>query len=224
MISRISNTATLKEIESYLDLQYQFKHLYKPQIVINGMEESTVSVVTSQQRTIIQFGIWGILPQGYNKEWRQFQKFENTLITNFASLEQSHWLYDALKFRRCLVIITGYFNYYLDEKNLKPVYSSRASEKILCLAGIYNQTEDGFLTFTILTKTSNHFHTKTSFAPVAPIIFSEREREFWIGNENSPKENLDFLEQLQPLYLEQYPVTTAIMGRGKKTMQMLQPL
>ncbi len=223
MINRLSNTATQEDIEGFLHIPYQYKFLYKPQIVINGMEEASVSIVTSTLPNAIQFGIWGILPDSYNKEWTHFQNFENTLTTELAVLQQNHWLYEAIKYRRCYVIVTGYFIHSLEGKNLKPIYVSKSSDKIFCLAGIYNTTEDGFITFTLLTKGSNHFQTKTSFSPIVPILLSEKERAFWTGKNESGNDYLDFLTELQPIYLDQHAVNPSIMGKGKKSLQMLEP-
>ncbi len=223
MISRLSNTATLKDIEGFLNIPYQYKSLYKPQIVVNGMEETSVSIVTSTMPTTIQFGIWGILPHCYSQEWNDFQNFENTLTTELAALQPTHWLYESLKTRRCYVIVTGYFIHFLEEKKLKPMFVSKSGENIFCLAGIYNETEDGFITFTLLTKGSNHFQSKTSFSPMVPILLSEEDRAFWTGKNQLKNDYLDFLTGLQQIYLNQHPVNPSIMGKGKKTMQMLEP-
>ena len=187
------------------------------------MEETSVSIVTSNSPTDIQFGIWGILPHCYNKEWKYFQNFENTLVTDLADVQEGHWLFESLRSRRCYVVITGYFSYLLEGKNLKPIYANKKSEKLICLAGIYNQTEDGFITFTLLSKKANPFQSKTSFAPIAHIIMTKKERDFWVGNNELPNTYLNFLESLQSVFLNQYEVDPLIMGNGKKTMQMLDP-
>ncbi|MDN3724146.1 SOS response-associated peptidase family protein [Aequorivita sp. SDUM287046] len=223
MITHLSNTATQSEIETYLGIPFLFQNIYKPQIIINGREETSAILVTSGFPDAVQFGIWGILPKNYSQAWQHFQNYEISLSTDLETIQPEHWLYGALKERRCYIIVTGYFNYFLKNKNLQPWFSSKDSQKAFCLAGVYNKTDDGFITFTLLTKKSTHFQIKTSFTPILPIILAKKERELWIGNHIEPDALSIFLENISSPNLKQHAVNPAIMGKGKKTLQMLEP-
>ncbi|MGC1630653.1 MAG: SOS response-associated peptidase family protein [Gelidibacter sp.] len=151
MLSKISNIASREIIETVLNAEFVYRDVYVPTEVINGLKESSVSLVTNENTSQIQFGIWGILPVGYENGWKAFQSEQNTLSVNIGDLKQQAWLWDAFENRRCLVISTGYYTSELRNSKLYPFQIHLKSNEIFCYAGIYNVLEDGFLSFTILS-------------------------------------------------------------------------
>lgn len=224
MITKISNIATQKEIEEYLDKPYSHGHLYRPRVWINGKEEVLVSVVNSEAPTKIDFAIWGILPQDFHGEWSFFQNIEDTLNTDVDAITENHWLYKTMGKRRCYIIVSGYFSFMVKKDQLVPIFSKNASENIFFLAGVYNKTEDGFFTCTLLVKKTSYFHTKNSFTPLLPIALSHKECEEWLHNCNSPINCLEFLKNVRPIHMEQHFISNIILGKQKKTKQMLKPV
>ncbi|WP_299399612.1 SOS response-associated peptidase family protein [uncultured Gelidibacter sp.] len=171
MLSRISNSASLKEIELQLNSKFDYDYLYEPTNIINGWKEATVCMITAQAPHRIQYGIWGILPNGYMDSWKSFQSIHNTLEIECESISQTSWLYEALNYRRCLIVATGFFTSELENHSMHPYLNSLKNHGIFCFAGIYNVLEDGFITCSILTHSngSSTYHLKGP----RPIIISK---------------------------------------------------
>lgn len=126
--------------------------------------------------------------------------------------------------RRCFIIVSGYFSFILKKDELIPVFSKNASKNILFLAGIYNKTEDGFITCTLLVKKASYFIRKNSFSPLVPIALSPDECEDWLQNCDTPESCLEFLQNIRPIPMEQHFISNKILGKQKKTKQMLKPV
>lgn len=187
MLSRISNTASLKNIEIKLNSKFDYDYLYEPASVINGFEESSVCMVTSQAPNRIQYGIWGILPRGYIDSWKSFQTIHNTLEIECESIPETSWLFEALKFRRCLIIATGFFTAEVENHKMQSFHHHLKNHDVFCFAGIYNILEDGFMSCSILTHSngSSHYHLKNP----KPIIIAEDNYSTFL-NQHMPLEEI----------------------------------
>jgi len=167
MLNKYSNIATSKMLKEHLNMSFTYDYLYRPKRIIDGFYENSVALVTSATQDRIQFGIWGLLPQNYNDDWKLFQLQLNTLEISITQLKTSKWLFDIFLNRRCLILATGYFTSKIIQHTLIPFYHSLKYNRIFCFAGIYTVLEDGFITFSIL---SRPFNTDDILESTHPII------------------------------------------------------
>ncbi|RAJ25174.1 putative SOS response-associated peptidase YedK [Gelidibacter algens] len=177
MLSRISNTASLKDIEIQLNSKFDYDYLYEPTSIINGFKESSVCVITAQAPDRIQYGIWGILPRGFIDSWKSFQSFHNTLEIEYELIPETSWLFEALTYRRCLIVATGFFTAEFENHKVKTFHNQLKSHDVFCFAGIYNILEDGFMSCSILTHSngSSHYHLKD---PKPIIVAADKYSDF----------------------------------------------
>lgn len=177
MLCRISNSASLKGIELELNSKFDYDYLYHPADVINGLKEASVCVVTSDAQHRIQYGIWGILPKGYIDSWKSFQAIYNTLEIECESISQTSWLFEALMYRRCLIVATGFFISEIEDHNMHLYKNTLKNNGVFCFGGIYNVLEDGFMSCSILTHSngSSKYHLKS---PKPIIISKDKHAEF----------------------------------------------
>ena len=218
MISQISNTATKEAIEQILNAKFIYGHLYKPQYLINGLKESTVCIVTSRATDIIQFAIWGILPKGYKESWKRFQTYCNTLEIEVESITESPWLHDALKWRKCLIIATGYFSVELDHKILHTYHITSKNQDIICFAGLYNILEDGFISCGILTRYDRY--SKYLLTSPKPIIIKQTHYKNYLKSNLSITAILNNNFEIDPEDLLKKKTTKHKMRRYKKNIKM----
>lgn len=171
MLSQISNTASREAIEDAFRAKFDYGYLYQPKFVINGMKESTLPIITADALDRIQFGIWGILPKGYCDSWKSFQTVYNTLEIEYERIPETSWLFETLKYRRCLIIATGYFVSELENNSLQTFQNVLRDQDIFCFAGIYNILEDGFISCSILTHSNeaSPYHFKNP----QPVIINQ---------------------------------------------------
>lgn len=182
MYYRLSNIAEREMLEKHFALPFKYPNLYKPRPVINGLKEETLSIITCEDPRAISLGIWGILPQRFQEDWQYFQSFTNTLHVNESILDSESWCKNALKHRRCLILVTGFFTACLREGVIYPYYVGRPSGAPFCMGGIYNYTADGFITCSFLTVKKNKFlHKVHNISQEMPLTLSGNLQRKWIS-------------------------------------------
>jgi putative SOS response-associated peptidase YedK len=182
MYYKLSNTAERETLESHFAVPFKYPNLFKPLQVINGFHEETLSIITSEEPNHISFGIWGILPQQYQEDWKYFQSITNTLHINDSKIHSDSWYKNAVRHRRCLILVTGFFTAFLREGVIYPYFVSRPSGTPFCMAGIYNYTEDGFITSSFLTVKKDKFMKQVdNISQEMPLILSGYLQRKWIS-------------------------------------------
>lgn len=185
MYYKLSNIAKRKEIEETFELEFKYPNLYNPQLVVNGYQEDNLYVVTNEGSNCISMAIWGLMPQGFNEDWSTFQNVMNTLSLSKEAIAQSPWIKNAFETNRCLILVTGFFTYFLQDGETYPYYVSLKSQKPFFLAGIYTQLEDGFLSCALLTTEATYpmksFHNINNQMPLA---IPESIATEWLSNDS----------------------------------------
>lgn len=186
MYYKISNTAKKEQIESWTNSIFKYPHLYEPQLLINGLNEVSIPLITMENPKELALAIWGMLPEKYMEDWTIFQSTTNTLNLHEESMNSDLWYANTLKHRRCLIPVTGFFTSYLKEGEVYPYYISLSSGKPFYLAGVYNTLEDGFITCSILVGKANTLIKKfQNVVDCMPLIVTNQTKDAWL-NENSP--------------------------------------
>lgn len=209
MFYKLSNTAQRKDIEDEFEVTFEFPRLYRPATVINGLKESTLPIITMDNPTKVNYAIWGLLPQTLEENWEVFQRLTNTLNINYEVLHFEDNLYsDALNNRRCLIITTGFFTSALHNGKMYPFHVYLKNHKPFCIAGVYNQLNDGFITCSILIKkTANELGAIPNFLSYAPVIFGDNERHHWLNKRFDFDSLRDLITSHQNLTYESHPVS-----------------
>ncbi|WP_299129064.1 SOS response-associated peptidase family protein [uncultured Winogradskyella sp.] len=231
MFYKLSNAVEKNKIEKDLNLRFKYPNLYVPDLIINGLTEATISIVTMEDKDEINLAIWGLMPEDYKEDWSTFQEISNTLNLNLHQLQTVSWMKPALKHRRALILVSGFFAYLLRKGTVYTYYVSLPNDKSFFIGGIYNQLDDGFLSCSPITTKANKFIS--SFHNVdnqMPIIITDSVVETWMSEKttestiaqlikNPPKPKLranpianDFFKNkivynslLQPVYYDEIP-------------------
>lgn len=208
MYYKLSNIANVEEMERVFGLPFKYPHIQAKNPLINGLDEEILPIITDKNTNQIQFGIWGILPQNYNEDWKVFQKTQNTLNFNIKELEYSNAF--SIE-KRCVVIVTGFFLTYLSKGEIYPFYTYPKNKKPFALAGVYNTTLDGYNTVSLLlTDISPNAAKYHNISNRMPIVVSENNYRNWLsfGYKNileNPYKNFDDLNfQCHPIAREFY--------------------
>lgn len=193
MYFKISNTAERDILEAWSNTSLKYPKLYKPQIIINGLNEVAIPIITMEEKNSISLSIWGILPEKYNEDWSIFQNTFNTLNLQAHNMNSDLWYAEAYRKRRSLIPVTGFFTSYLRNGETFPFYISLKSGKPFYLASIYNKLEDGFLTSSLIVGKADSFIKKfQNIVDCMPLVISERNKTEWLSKETS-NENLSVI-------------------------------
>lgn len=209
MFYKLSNTAQRTEIEKEFNATFEFPKLYQPNPVINGLEESSLSIITMENPGKVGYGIWGMLPTLLEDNWKVFQNLTNTLNINIEHLDFKDDLYaEAMDLRRCLVISTGFFTSAMYKGKMYPYHVYLPTHQPFSIAGVYNQLEDGFKTCSILIKqTNSSFEDIPHLLEYKPVIFGEKDRKHWLNKKFSFRNLLDLVTSHESLKLKSHPVS-----------------
>ncbi len=224
MYYKLSNTAKRTDIEDTFEIPFKYPDLYVPEVVIFGLNEVTIPIITSENNTQISLAIWGMLPSGYKGDWAAFQSVANTLNLTENSLEHNAWQMEAFKGRRCLVIVNGFFTSLLKNGEVYPHYVSFASKKPFLLAGLYNHTEDGFLSCSILLgKASGMISRYQNLSDLMPKIIDKSKMSSWLSTDTDQLELKHILKNTIYTGLEVHPIAKELFNQDISYDSMLAP-
>lgn len=226
MFYRISNIATREQLESHFNLKFQFPNIYKPEVVLNGLNETTLSIIISEKPKEISYGIWGLLPEDFDENWDVFQNVSNTLNTDLEHLEYTEALYNtSIIKRKCLIIATGFFTTYLFDKKVYPYYIHLPDERPFCLAGIYNQLHDGFLTCSLLiSDNAGYLEDIPHIQSKLPVVLAPRNYGNWLEEDLSSDAIEIMLENQEKMKFESYPISRDFYKSENPDMDILTPI
>ncbi|HUH48187.1 MAG TPA: SOS response-associated peptidase family protein, partial [Arenibacter sp.] len=191
----------------------------------NGLEEATISIMGMEEKQYIVPAIWGILPEDYSEDWHVFQNVFTSLNLNIDSLNNPSWFANALLHRRCLIPVTGFFTSYLINGVLYPYYFHLKSGLPFCLTGIYNKTEDGFLTCSVITTHSDYrLNDIQNLDLTIPILLPKNLHDKWLSEDLKEDGIQDLLHAVPNFRLIAHPISKEFFNNNISYSSMLAPV
>lgn len=225
MYYKISNTSSGEILENTLDRPLKYPHLYEKQIMVNGFGEASIPIVPMQESDVIVPAIWGILPEGYHEDWSTFQNICNTLNAPLESINTHSWYSKSLQTKRCLIPVTGFFTSYVSNGLVYPFYISRTNGLPFCFAGIYNKTDDGFLSCSIITCKANDVIGKVhNVGQTMPVILSEELQSEWLQEDKELNEIKEILNTPYAYQIKSHPIAREFYKNNITYDSILEPV
>ncbi|CDF80410.1 conserved hypothetical protein (DUF159) [Formosa agariphila KMM 3901] len=218
MFYKISNIANRVSIENTLAATFKFPHIYKPKQMIDGTSESVLPILTSEDRNQLKFAIWGMLPDHFEGDWKPYQYEHNTLNIRKETIIKHLEFKRNSNLKRCLIPITGFIDFSNTEGEVTPFLVSHSENNPFCVAGIYNQLEDGFFTFSIIT-TKDRKEKSNSISKYQPAILSQNYHQDWLNPELDTLHALEFLNKPHDYHLNRYPIATHVLLSNENEAQ-----
>lgn len=124
---------------------------------------------------------WGLIPA-----WAADPSIGNRMINaRMETLSEKRAFRDAFRFRRCLVVADGFYEWQRQGRAKQPFYIRRIDGALLAMAGLWDRwtSSDGEIieTFTIVTKPS--VPPVTAIHDRMPAILAEASHEAWLDVE-----------------------------------------
>lgn len=225
MFFRLSNAADLEQIEEMSGLNFKYPNLYNPRMLIDGLLESSISIITMDNPSIIDFAIWGLMPNGYKEDWVTFQNTVNSLNFSLDEVEGSDWMRDSLKNQRSLIIVSGFFTHLLRNGKLYPYYISLQSEEPFYLGGLYSVLEDGFLSTGVLTTISDGFLSNyNNLNESKPLIIPESVAPMWLDDTTGTETIKKLIKTPPKLKLRAHPIASEFFKKNIMYESILNPV
>ncbi len=153
---------------------------------------------------------WGLVPS-----WAKDPSIGSKLINARAeTLGEKPAFRQALKLRRCVVPITGFYEWQRQGRGKQPYFVASADGKPLTLAGLWEEWR-GLLTFTIITVPANE-----CLAPIhdrMPAILSPLEALDWLK-----KGDTALLKPYPPRLLSAWPVSARVNSPANNDARLIE--
>ncbi|WP_128546161.1 SOS response-associated peptidase [Larkinella soli] len=182
-------------------------------------------ILTHQQPGQFRMLQWGLIPHWVRGRDQAEELKARTLNA------QSETIFEKPSFRgaaqggkRCLIPVTGFFEWFTQKSKKYPFYIHPRSQKIVSIAGLWDEwtdrdTGEVLQTYTLLTTEANPLLAKIhNTKRRMPVLLTTEAEKAWLRNDLSEKETLAICADPYPdRELESYTITKRITARGEPT-------
>ena len=165
---------------------------------------------------------WGLIPS-----WADDRKIASKLINaRSESVAEKPAFRQAFKKRRCIVIMSGFFEWQTIEKTKQPYFIKPEQNQLIAVAGLWEDwiSEDGesIKSCCLLTRSANEF-----MKPIhdrMPVMLDESQQKIWLNIDTKSEDLQSLLDKPSHLKLVNHPVTTQMNYAGFKSPQAIEPI
>jgi len=194
----------------------------------NAAPTQLMPVITNEFPGIIQFFRWGLVPK-WAKEIGIGAKMINTRCESIA---EKPAFKNIFKYRRCLVLADGYYEWLATHAAPAPGSKQKIAKhpyriylphnEVMLLAGLWDTWGEALHTFSIITCPPNHdvgfIHNRM------PVLLNHHEARLWLSNEIAPQELLKLMKPAPEGVLQWYPISTLVNKPLNDTIDVIAPL
>lgn len=182
-------------------------------------------VITAERSDVAQFMRWGLIPS-WSKDAAMGAKLINARSETAAEKPSFR---TALRKRRCIVPISGFFEWQAQGSGKQPFYITSPESSVLALAGLWESWRDpasgqDVRTFTILTTAANEF--MRAFHERMPVILHPEDRAVWMDRADVPDPVLAGVLQrpFEPDLMQAWPVSKVVNKPAVDAPECVAPL
>ena len=118
---------------------------------------------------------------GYFPDWLKSQSNPRPLFnTRYESLLEKKTFTSAFKKSRCLIPISGWYEWKVEDGIKQPYYFFHTSESILFAAGLYWNRSNGDIETSIITR-----EAVSSLQPIhnrSPLLLTKEQKDLWVSD------------------------------------------
>lgn len=211
MCGRGSLNKVEKDLEKRFNATFYSDDLerYNPLPTFNLAPTQWHPVITQQDPQHYQYFKWGLIPS-WSKDHRIGSKLINARV---EGLIEKPFFKSALKDRRCIVPLDGFYEWKVIANKVKKPYRIRfKDDSIFFVAGLYDQWKNEkaeiIHSFTIITQKPNPY--LSSIHDRMPAILQREQESLWLDPLISLEQSLQLITPLAGDYLDAYPVSDAV--------------
>ncbi len=219
MCGRFSQTQTAQRIAQVFQLSEV------PEVIPSYNIAPTQSVATivkqpDQPQRQFRWLRWGLVPS-----WAKDEKIGARLINARAeTLAEKPSFRTAYRYRRCLVLADGFYEWQLHQGQKQPFYFHLPNQPLFAFAGLWEQWQgngEAVESCTIVTTSASD-----EVRPIhdrMPLILEPDRYDEWL-NPESHRPNADLLHPVPNNKLEAYPVSPRVNSPAVNDPDCIQPL
>lgn len=213
-------TPEKKAIKELLDREIRIDD-YKHHYHVNGYSHPEMPVMLSEDKDHVQAVSWGYIPPKATPEFAaDFQKKGYSLNAKSETIFNLDIYRESAKQRRCLVFVSGFFEWKLERVNGKdvkrPYFIKMPGQNAFALGGIYShwteKGEDPVVTgHNILTTPANELMSSIhNTKKRMPLILDQRDWDLWLDSAADEKHVKQVMKQYPDDLLNAHPVNLSL--------------
>lgn len=218
-----SLNVTAKQLEERYDATVRSASDFQPVYHVNAYQFPAWPILTHQEPGHFQMMHWGLIPH-----WTKTGDDANEIRTRTINA-RSETIYDKPSFRsaaqsgkRCLIPVTGFYEWHTIGSKKFPFYISADDQKIVSIAGLWDEWPDpdtGEIrqTYTLLTTEANSLLAAIHNSKKRmPCVLTKEAEQAWLHKELSEADALALLEKQYPAKkMHSYSISKRITSRSE---------
>lgn len=220
MCGRYTLYSKMDSLEKRFSFTFNDDYRYLPRF--NILPTQDVVVVTNNGQRHGQLMRWGLVP-----DWAASINSRYSFINAVSeTVNEKISFRDAYKYRRCLVLADGFFEWKRNAKSKQPYYIFESNRKPFAFAGLWNRWVssygDSVLSCAILTCPANglvkDIHSRM------PVILDHEAEALWLDPLTSDTKKLGNLLIPFPMeYMSSHPVSLRVNFGSNQDSQLIEP-
>lgn len=188
----------------------------------NAAPTMLLPVITGTEPHLLQFFRWGLIPF-----WAKDPTIGNKMINARAeTLAEKPAFKNALKRRRCLVPVDGFFEWKSEGKKKTPMHIHAVNGRLMSFAGLWEEWKDPgdrvIRSFTIITCAPNEI--MATIHDRMPVIIAREERAAWLDPGTSAEAVTTLLRPCPSDWLTADPVSTLVNSPVNNVPEIIDPV
>lgn len=222
MCGRFTREYTWKEVHAFLSVLQSSTGAPLPlSYNVAPMQDSAIARLDDKGQREIVIARWGLIPR-----WADDPSIGNRLINARAeTLGGKPSFRTAYARRRCLVPISGFYEWQKIAGGKQPWYIHPSQSSIICLAGLWERWDKGekpIDSFTIITTSANDNISKLHGR--MPVVLSPDQFDAWL-NPQATADDLDSLLAPAPeALLAAHPVSPRVNSPRHSDPSLVEPM
>jgi putative SOS response-associated peptidase YedK len=177
--------------------------LFEWQPNYNAAPTNYMPVITNEFPKVIQFFRFGLLPQ-WSKDVKRIMP-----NSRYESIIEKPAVEAIFKYKRCIVIADGYYEWKKLNKTEKQAYRfCMPNNGLMLFAGLWDVWGDNLQSFSIITRAAT-----PQFADIhdrMPVLLTPYEATQWLDNNEPPKKKLPLLSGQNNKNIITYPISNLV--------------
>ncbi len=189
---------------------------YEERFHTSAFERPTLPVLTNNQADKFQLMTWGLIPGWAKSEKDALEISLKTMNAKAETLTDKPSFRQVAKTNRCLIPVTGFFEWQQVNSKKIPWFISLKDEDAFSLAGIWSEwvnptTGELKKTFSVITTEANGLMAKIhNTKKRMPVILTQGNEKSWIDEKTSISMYSNILKPLDDDKLQAYTVSPLV--------------
>lgn len=215
-----SNT---KDMVREFDAIFPDSELFKPAYSASAFAFPKMPVISSDTPKEISLFQWGLIPFWVKNIDQANSIRQRTLNARSETISEKPAFRQAIRSKRCLVIVDGFYEWRHIERKKYPYYITLKSRTIFTLAGIWDtwsnpDSNEKLDTFSVVTTEANELMAKVhNSRKRMPLILPKEKEKTWLDPKQNETQIKNMMVPYKPEDMKAYPVTNKLSRLGYNT-------